>query len=159
MTFADAQLPDKQSVSLRGRAIRALIEVLQRRSKKGGAASDRLDAARRHPRAERDARPMDHAGQGLLGHPLQRARPDQRIECEAPARDLELLHRCARRARSEEHTSELQSPCNLVCRLLLEKKNKTTKFTDYLLYQSRSSLTCSKTRDAPMAVMRHGYDC
>src|SRR5256885_11792601 len=30
--------------------------------------------------------------------------------------------------RSEEHTSELQSPCNLVCRLLLEKK-KTTDFT------------------------------
>src|SRR5256885_12098680 len=28
--------------------------------------------------------------------------------------------------RSEEHTSELQSPCNLVCRLLLEKKNKET---------------------------------
>src|SRR2546426_1515371 len=28
--------------------------------------------------------------------------------------------------RSEEHTSELQSPCNLVCRLLLEKKNKST---------------------------------
>src|SRR5256885_7315251 len=27
-----------------------------------------------------------------------------------------------RPARSEEHTSELQSPCNLVCRLLLEKK-------------------------------------
>src|SRR5205807_8766073 len=31
----------------------------------------------------------------------------------------------AQRARSEEHTSELQSPCNLVCRLLLEKKKKT----------------------------------
>src|SRR2546426_6560342 len=29
--------------------------------------------------------------------------------------------------RSEEHTSELQSPCNLVCRLLLEKKKKNTK--------------------------------
>src|SRR2546426_5294531 len=28
--------------------------------------------------------------------------------------------------RSEEHTSELQSPCNLVCRLLLEKKKKIT---------------------------------
>src|SRR2546426_6858416 len=27
-------------------------------------------------------------------------------------------------SRSEEHTSELQSPCNLVCRLLLEKKNQ-----------------------------------
>src|SRR6266446_9050741 len=30
-----------------------------------------------------------------------------------------------RALRSEEHTSELQSPCNLVCRLLLEKKKKT----------------------------------
>src|SRR2546426_7961781 len=30
----------------------------------------------------------------------------------------------AYRRRSEEHTSELQSPCNLVCRLLLEKKKK-----------------------------------
>src|SRR5256885_13171051 len=29
--------------------------------------------------------------------------------------------------RSEEHTSELQSPCNLVCRLLLEKKKKNTE--------------------------------
>src|SRR5256885_13263301 len=30
----------------------------------------------------------------------------------------------ALRDRSEEHTSELQSPCNLVCRLLLEKRNR-----------------------------------
>src|SRR5256885_8042886 len=30
------------------------------------------------------------------------------------------------RGRSEEHTSELQSPCNLVCRLLLEKKTTST---------------------------------
>src|SRR5256885_12245452 len=30
------------------------------------------------------------------------------------------------RRRSEEHTSELQSPCNLVCRLLLEKKKQTS---------------------------------
>src|SRR3989454_9025716 len=30
-------------------------------------------------------------------------------------------------ARSEEHTSELQSPCNLVCRLLLEKKKKNIR--------------------------------
>src|SRR5256885_15861131 len=33
---------------------------------------------------------------------------------------------CAPPWRSEEHTSELQSPCNLVCRLLLEKKKTTT---------------------------------
>src|SRR5205807_3718503 len=32
--------------------------------------------------------------------------------------------------RSEEHTSELQSPCNLVCRLLLEKKNKLEEWED-----------------------------
>src|SRR5688500_19077049 len=32
--------------------------------------------------------------------------------------------------RSEEHTSELQSPCNLVCRLLLEKKKKEKMITD-----------------------------
>src|SRR5256885_11355528 len=31
--------------------------------------------------------------------------------------------------RSEEHTSELQSPCNLVCRLLLEKKHKNKHVT------------------------------
>src|SRR5205807_10319555 len=31
------------------------------------------------------------------------------------------------RSRSEEHTSELQSPCNLVCRLLLEKKKFATR--------------------------------
>src|SRR2546426_6320440 len=30
--------------------------------------------------------------------------------------------------RSEEHTSELQSPCNLVCRLLLEKKKKKNNY-------------------------------
>src|SRR5688572_31973972 len=44
---------------------------------------------------------------------------------------IALLNRdCARLARyyrSEEHTSELQSQSNLVCRLLLEKKKKTTR--------------------------------
>src|SRR5256885_7581839 len=35
-------------------------------------------------------------------------------------------HGWLRDRRSEEHTSELQSPCNLVCRLLLEKKKKIT---------------------------------
>src|SRR5256885_12412097 len=38
----------------------------------------------------------------------------------ATAADLAWM----RTQRSEEHTSELQSPCNLVCRLLLEKKKK-----------------------------------
>src|SRR5256885_16992627 len=42
--------------------------------------------------------------------------------------DYEQLLSGARPERSEEHTSELQSPCNLVCRLLLEKKKKKQKF-------------------------------
>src|SRR2546426_12443936 len=39
----------------------------------------------------------------------------------------EQLCRRLEQRRSEEHTSELQSPCNLVCRLLLEKKKKKRK--------------------------------
>src|SRR5256885_3068818 len=35
--------------------------------------------------------------------------------------------------RSEEHTSELQSPCNLVCRLLLEKKKKKNEILLYVV--------------------------
>src|SRR5256885_5705278 len=35
--------------------------------------------------------------------------------------------------RSEEHTSELQSPCNLVCRLLLEKKKKKKNKYNYVI--------------------------
>src|SRR5256885_15733166 len=54
-------------------------------------------------------------------------RPDRRQapRCQACLRDH--VHR--RRHRSEEHTSELQSPCNLVCRLLLEKKKKKNIIT------------------------------
>src|SRR2546426_5649038 len=39
---------------------------------------------------------------------------------------IEIVGHAAGEDRSEEHTSELQSPCNLVCRLLLEKKKKRT---------------------------------
>src|SRR5205807_8262366 len=37
---------------------------------------------------------------------------------------VRFRHESRNGSRSEEHTSELQSPCNLVCRLLLEKKKK-----------------------------------
>src|SRR3989454_5422574 len=43
-----------------------------------------------------------------------------------PARHLAESPQPLGLERSEEHTSELQSPCNLVCRLLLEKKKKKT---------------------------------
>src|SRR5256885_5138332 len=45
----------------------------------------------------------------------------------------------ARAGRSEEHTSELQSPCNLVCRLLLEKKKKKNKIILKRIIMSKSS--------------------
>src|SRR5256885_6395994 len=38
--------------------------------------------------------------------------------------------------RSEEHTSELQSPCNLVCRLLLEKKNTESSTVNLPIHRS-----------------------
>src|SRR2546426_2213738 len=41
--------------------------------------------------------------------------------------------------RSEEHTSELQSPCNLVCRLLLEKKKKKKKKKKRQKYRDRTT--------------------
>src|SRR5256885_8708667 len=43
--------------------------------------------------------------------------------------DAALEAKAAQLDRSEEHTSELQSPCNLVCRLLLEKKKHTRMLT------------------------------
>src|SRR5256885_13086053 len=59
---------------------------------------------------------------------LFRSQPLQRTqECVGPpdracASGVLILGACQR---SEEHTSELQSPCNLVCRLLLEKKKRS----------------------------------
>src|SRR3989454_6484674 len=41
---------------------------------------------------------------------------------------LDAIRMVYERGRSEEHTSELQSPCNLVCRLLLEKKKKINDY-------------------------------
>src|ERR1039457_3502934 len=46
--------------------------------------------------------------------------------------------------RSEEHTSELQSPCNLVCRLLLEKK-KNKPYTRQPYNRSNSPYMCKRT--------------
>src|SRR5205807_10402852 len=66
---------------------------------------------------------------------VTRCRARRILRCRAPRRRIHRPrppHRRVRRRhplprillRSEEHTSELQSPCNLVCRLLLEKKKK-----------------------------------
>src|SRR5256885_4772105 len=49
---------------------------------------------------------------------MPRVRPHYAVKANPDRRVLKVLMQ----ERSEEHTSELQSPCNLVCRLLLEKK-------------------------------------
>src|SRR5256885_10054051 len=57
---------------------------------------------------------------------LRDARRQRRQRCDVSRHLERLVHQPS--VRSEEHTSELQSPCNLVCRLLLEK-NKSTVHT------------------------------
>src|SRR5256885_10286686 len=56
---------------------------------------------------------------------IHRQRPRDRHSLLLPAGELRGPRQgpAGEADRSEEHTSELQSPCNLVCRLLLEKKN------------------------------------
>src|SRR5205807_9466772 len=53
---------------------------------------------------------------------LRLSKPDEKGLATWPAPAASLSVQVS--SRSEEHTSELQSPCNLVCRLLLEKKKK-----------------------------------
>src|SRR5256885_5489241 len=61
-----------------------------------------------------------------IGFGIVKMKSDHLVEAH---QRIQFLHRViptprfADVVRSEEHTSELQSPCNLVCRLLLEKKN------------------------------------
>src|SRR2546426_3320850 len=60
-----------------------------------------------------------------------RVRPRGSVSFASVGYGFILIHSSLRNTslqlRSEEHTSELQSPCNLVCRLLLEKKKKNKK--------------------------------
>src|SRR5688572_32453580 len=71
------------------------------------------------------------AGSHPALHPHPAARPVHRPRPLDAAEGLQgrrpRLHREGGRGRSEEHTSELQSQSNLVCRLLLEKKKKKNK--------------------------------
>src|SRR5688500_19677604 len=83
-----------------------------------------------------DALPISTAGasgaRSLPSYPTSRPSPGLLRNPELAARDGHRgaadLDRLDRVGRSEEHTSELQSPCNLVCRLLLVKKNKINDF-------------------------------
>src|SRR5256886_6943376 len=75
------------------------------------------------------AQPADARGQSLERHPLLRE-PDP--------------------ARSEEHTSELQSQSNLVCRLLLEKKKLTSEFPKAQLLPPSQDLPSTAHKVRPL---------
>src|SRR5260370_23386494 len=58
--------------------------------------------------------------------------PNRSVETDASFLPYSTATRSKTQCRSEEHTSELQSHLNLVCRLLLEKKKSHIKCTAYL---------------------------
>src|SRR5215467_420475 len=98
-----------------------------RRTARGGPAALRRRPYRRGKFApagsagESDRRPPRHNGfRSRAGSIWSRSRRFARGVAKG-------LRRPGAIHRSEEHTSELQSPCNLVCRLLLEKKKKKVK--------------------------------
>src|SRR2546427_1278220 len=61
--------------------------------------------------------------------------------------DSRLIFAVAQRERSEEHTSELQSQSNLVCRLLLEKKKKKMRKTVVEEIEVRGSTRMPRMRE------------
>src|SRR5437879_10982023 len=93
------------------------------------AAGDECRPQRRQPQLELLELLIHHDAKRLK-QAREVRRPRARAQCLAD-RVHEVVTRDERRVapplhRSEEHTSELQSPMYLVCRLLLEKKKKTT---------------------------------
>src|SRR5256885_12051872 len=86
-----------------------------------------------------DALPISH-GYGVAHNRTPRARDVDSNGC----------GRCeVSAARSEEHTSELQSPCNLVCRLLLEKKKSSCTSLSRPFRLARSASPRSPARRSP----------
>src|SRR5438552_14412810 len=78
------------------------------------------------------------------------------LKCHEPAPEAPILvgecpinstRLATARARSEEHTSELQSPDHLVCRLLLEKKKKKKRKLKILIHA-----TCNNSTTLPIIV-------
>src|SRR5256885_5516364 len=65
-----------------------------------------------------------------------------------------ISHKNLDSIRSEEHTSELQSPCNLVCRLLLEKKKSLPICTQHIRTVSAASILASPSQFASAIMPR-----
>src|SRR2546426_7835624 len=141
---------DGSARPLEGSRVRALVDVrclVQHREgpfgarevalERGHLAADRLDrivqladVSEHQQQLARRQDPGADVGDAEKQHERRSHaddQPDGDVEAALGERQADAaLHALARAAdeRSEEHTSELQSPCNLVCRLLLEKKKK-----------------------------------
>src|SRR2546426_8668259 len=86
------------------------------------AANTDPEASKRRTTRIVQAVPLTVAGVDALGRPFQERTSTLIINCHGCR--YQSKHYVLKNMRSEEHTSELQSPCNLVCRLLLEKKKR-----------------------------------
>src|SRR2546426_6899199 len=92
------------------------------------SSSDQRTAERCRPHAGRRGRSLKVTSVSERCRPQRsQERPSHDVDAPEAARDRDL------RERSEEHTSELQSPCNLVCRLLLEKKKTKARRTQAIV--------------------------
>src|SRR5256885_12192068 len=88
-------------------------------------------------------------------HPLWRVRPNHLATVGDDHLLSDLEHVPTEQQRSEEHTSELQSPCNLVCRLLLEKKKQSkNQYRNSYITSIIASITFSTTSSAYLS-----YNC
>src|SRR5438094_6227666 len=67
--------------------------------------------------------------------------PNVLADAQEPGALIRLAVLIAQVPRSEEHTSELQSPYDLVCRLLLEKKKKKKKYAEFNNRKKKLHLT------------------
>src|SRR5256885_7730688 len=111
------------------------------------------EAQAHEPEADEQQDPRPQIRQYPDPEPRPGQREERHIHRQRPAFQL-ATQPLAFHRRSEEHTSELQSPCNLVCRLLLEKKNINRMYVRYPLLSDhlrRQNSSPRRNLDPPRA--------
>src|SRR5690606_40751465 len=105
------------------------VEPVRQRRQIAGRRPGRVRISRRAPGPRREPLLLEHPAVEPAAFPLRRLPRLPRRGHELPDLPRRDRDRGGAALRSEEHTSELQSRENLVCRLLLEKKKKTQNAT------------------------------